>query len=170
MKRFLNNRTERATTALVLMVWLFALASGIANACLLEEARGNHTHVASIEEPPRAHAGADRSEQTTNHEGDADQSLAAKTLCLDACEERTNTLPKRNASLDPPLIAPLAVLAIAWIANTPSYRRFAFMDPVAVMQLTTNAEVAAVALEVRKRLQRVCNAMAAFNSTSPIKQ
>ncbi len=30
-----------------------------------------------------------------------------------------------------------------------------FMDPVAVMQMTSNAEVAAVAQEVRERLQRV---------------
>jgi uncharacterized protein (DUF302 family) len=37
----------------------------------------------------------------------------------------------------------------------------AFMDPVAVMQLTSNAEVAAVAQEVRARLQRVCGALGA---------
>ena len=36
----------------------------------------------------------------------------------------------------------------------------AFMDPVAVMQLTPNAEVAAVAQEVRTRLQRVRTALA----------
>lgn len=45
-----------------------------------------------------------------------------------------------------------------------------FMDPVAVMQLTTNSEVTAVAFEVRKRLQRVCNVVAAYASTSPPKQ
>lgn len=44
-----------------------------------------------------------------------------------------------------------------------------FMDPVAVMQLTTNAEVAAVALEVRKRLQRVCSVVAAHTATQPLK-
>ena len=44
---------------------------------------------------------------------------------------------------------------------------FSFMDPVAVMQLTTNAEVAAVALEVRKRLQRVCSVVAAHTPTGP---
>ena len=44
-----------------------------------------------------------------------------------------------------------------------------FMDPVAVMQLTTNAEVAAVALEVRERLQRVCNVVAAHTSTGSLK-
>lgn len=44
-----------------------------------------------------------------------------------------------------------------------------FMDPVAMMQLTTNAEVAAVALEVRKRLQRVCSVVAAHTATQPPK-
>ncbi len=36
----------------------------------------------------------------------------------------------------------------------------AFMDPVAVMQLTQQPEVAAVAKEVRERLQRVCQRLA----------
>ena len=44
-----------------------------------------------------------------------------------------------------------------------------FMDPVAVMQLTTNTEVAAVAAEVRQRLQRVCNVVAAHAPTEPLK-
>ena len=41
-----------------------------------------------------------------------------------------------------------------------------FMDPVAVMQLTSNTEVAAVASEVRQRLQRVCNVVAAHPPTA----
>jgi len=44
-----------------------------------------------------------------------------------------------------------------------------FMDPVAVMRLTTNAEVAAVAVEVRQRLQRVCKDVAARTSTWSLK-
>ena len=44
-----------------------------------------------------------------------------------------------------------------------------FMDPVAVMQLTTNTEVAAVAREVRERLQRVCNVVAAHAPAEPLK-
>ena len=45
-----------------------------------------------------------------------------------------------------------------------------FMDPVAVMQLTTNTEVAAVAREVRERLQRVCNVVAAHATAEPPKR
>ena len=121
MKRFLNSRIKRTTTAITLFVWLFALASGIANACLLEEARGTraHSHVAGIEESPHAHVVAERSAQATNIDDDIDASPTFKALCLDACDERTNTLPKQDASLDQPLLAPLAVIAIVWIANQP---------------------------------------------------
>ena len=36
MKLFPNTRAKRNTAFMVLLVWLFALASGVANACLLE--------------------------------------------------------------------------------------------------------------------------------------
>ena len=45
-----------------------------------------------------------------------------------------------------------------------------FMDPVAVMQLTTNTDVATVAAEVRERLQRVCNVIAAHAPAEPTKR
>ena len=123
MKRFLNNRTRHATTALVLIAWLFAIASGIANACLLQDARANrsnaHSHAAGIEASPHAHAQTDteRSGDATDIDGDADQSLAAKALCLDACEERTHCLLKQNSSLDQPDLPPPTVFAVVWIAS-----------------------------------------------------
>ena len=42
----------------------------------------------------------------------------------------------------------------------------AFMDPVAVLQMTTNAEVARVAHEVRERLERVKSALASGATTA----
>jgi len=121
MKRFLNKRTKHSTTALVLIAWLFALASGIVNACLPEQALGTHSHAyaADIEESPHAHAYTEVSEQATDIEGDADQSPVTKALCLDACDERTHYLPKQDASLDHPDLAPLTVVAIIWIASQP---------------------------------------------------
>ena len=117
MNRFLNSGTKHTTTALVLIAWLFALASGIANACLLE-ARGIHSHVAGDQESPHAHVVPERSAQATNIDSDIDASSPTyKTLCLDACDNRTNALPKQNAGVDQPLLAPLAVIAIVWIAN-----------------------------------------------------
>lgn len=119
MKRFLNSRTKRTTTAVVLLAWLFALASGIANACLLEEGRGTHSHAADIDASPHAHAVAEPSEQATNIDSDTDQSPTAKALCLDACDDRTHSLPKQDPSLDQPDLAPLTVFAIVWIATQP---------------------------------------------------
>ena len=119
MKRFLNSRIKHTTTALVLIAWLFALASGIANACLLEEARGTHSHAAGIEKSPHTHAATELPEQTTDSEGDTDQSPAAKALCLDACDDRTHALPKQDASLDQPQLAPVTVIAIVWLATQP---------------------------------------------------
>lgn len=43
----------------------------------------------------------------------------------------------------------------------------AFMDPVAVLQMTSNAEVASVAHEVRARLERVRSALVASEAASP---
>ena len=107
----------------MLIGWLFALASGIANACLLEQARGTHvhahSHAAGIEESPHAHAVTQPSEQANDSEGDGDLSPAVKALCLDACGERTHFLPKQGSPLDQPDLPPLTVVAVVWIASQP---------------------------------------------------
>ena len=113
MKRFLNRRTKRTTTAIVLITWLFAVASGIANACLPEGPRGSHFHTASIAQEPHSHVAT---EQATKIEGDTDQSPINKALCLDACDDRMHAMQKQGASPDPPHLAPLTVIAIVWLA------------------------------------------------------
>lgn len=119
MERFFNSRNQRTTTALVLFAWLFALASGIVNACSLEQAGGSHSHAAGSENSPHAHAVADLPEQTTDAADDTVQSASAKALCLDTCDDRTHSLPKEDASPGHPLLAPLALFAVVWIASQP---------------------------------------------------
>ena len=119
MKRFFNNRTKHTTTALVLIAWLFALISGIANACLPEGAHGVHAHLAADETSPHVHAITNRSVQTGAVEDDVDTSPTVKVLCADACEDRTHAVPKRNAPADQPSLAPFAVFAVAWSAHRP---------------------------------------------------
>ncbi len=122
MKCFLNSRTNRSTATLVLIAWLFALASGIANACLLEAPRGTHPHAAGVAESLHAHAPA--LAQPPGHaaviESDSEQSSAAEALCHDACDDRTNSVPKQTASLAPPHLARLVVIAIIWLATQPA--------------------------------------------------
>ena len=66
MKLFSNPRAERSTVFMVLLAWLFGLASGVANACLLQ-AQETHAHsiaaaeffgIAHATAPWPAHAGA----------------------------------------------------------------------------------------------------------------
>ena len=123
MKNFFNSRTQHATTALVLMAWLFALASGIANACLLADHRGSQSHshssAAAIAESPHAHAVTVLAERGTTVDSDSEQSRAAKAGCLDACDDRAHSLPKQETSLIQPLLAPLTLFASVWLASQP---------------------------------------------------
>lgn len=119
MKHSFNTRNQRHTVFLVLAGWLFALVSGVANACLLE-AHVTHTHVSSVEvsEPAQApfispaHAGV-----VADH-GDED-SHAATAPCLKACDDGAHALPKQNltATQGDPGTAPL--VATLWTAVPP---------------------------------------------------
>ena len=49
MKSFSNHRAKRNTPFVAMLVWAFALASGMANACLLETP-GKHAHIGASQE------------------------------------------------------------------------------------------------------------------------
>ena len=58
MKPCSNRRTRRNTTFVAMLTWAFALASGMANACLLVT-QGKHAHIAAAHPSahrPHAHA------------------------------------------------------------------------------------------------------------------
>ena len=121
MTPFSNARTKRNTTFVALLVWLFALASGLANACLLETP-GNHLHIAAGHALSAPHAHAN---DTPVHElialdddHDADDSDASKESCLKACDDGSNAPTKLHAGID--LTDPgLALLvAFAWHTST----------------------------------------------------
>lgn len=132
MKLFSNTRARRNTAFMVLLVWLFALASGVANACLLE-ARGTQAHVATagfseaVQAPAvlPGHAGA-----VADHD---DDSLAAKAPCQKVCDDGSHSLPKQDLTVaqTEPGPAPLvAVLAVLCTAATPVVSTSARMDDV----------------------------------------
>lgn len=113
-----NIRAKRNTALLVLLAWLFAVASGVANACVLE-ARGTH-HQAAIAglsgtaQPSvvsAGHAGA-----VADRTGDPH---AAKVPCLKTCDDSAHSVPKRDltaAQTDP---GPAHLVAVLWTAATP---------------------------------------------------
>ena len=96
VKPFANTHAKRGTSFIVLLMWLLALAAGVANACLLE-ARGTHgrdatagTSRASIALATAAvHVGA-----VADH-NDPDTS---KAPCLKVCDDVSQTLIKPQPS------------------------------------------------------------------------
>ena len=114
-----NSRTRRNTACAMLFVWLFALASGVANACLLEP------HGVDNHRPALSHLSA--SDTKPGLAGDHAQGLAhddgesgpapAKESCLKACDEGSQSLLKHACSFDfaDPGLAPL--VAAAWVAE-----------------------------------------------------
>ena len=118
MKIFLNIREKRKATFLVLLVWLFALASGVANACLLE-ARETHLHIAAAEYFEVAHVPTllrSHSNAVADHD---DGSHAAKAPCLKVCDDGSHSMPKPDlkvAQADP---GPAYLVAVLWTPALP---------------------------------------------------
>ncbi|MEO8859444.1 MAG: hypothetical protein ABI343_20865, partial [Burkholderiaceae bacterium] len=101
------------------LVWLFALASGVANACLIQvkEIPG-HGSLAAHSSPAEnghafsaAHVGA-----IPKHDTGLE---ASKSQCLKVCDDGSQSLTKQQAAIDLtfPDLAPL--LALAWTTATP---------------------------------------------------
>ncbi|WP_049763646.1 hypothetical protein [Polaromonas naphthalenivorans] len=128
MKLFSNTRAKRSTAFMVLLVWLFALASGLANACLLQ-AQETHSHgiataefsgIAHAPAPWPAHAGA-----VASH---GDDSHASTAPCLKVCDEGSRSVPKPDlkvAQTDP---GPAPLLVVLWTAAAPVVPALGQMD------------------------------------------
>lgn len=105
----------------MLLVWLFALASGAVNACVLENSV-THAHPpidSSVAVAPVAQSAA----ITAGHLGvvasHEEESSPSKPPCLEACAEGSHSLRTKAPSgldLTDPGIAPFTV--INWIAST----------------------------------------------------
>ena len=119
MKPFSNPRTKRNTAYAAMLVWVFALASGMANACLLEKP-GQHAHIDASQSSNAHHVHASEAMAgdllALDHDDDAD---ASKESCLKACDDGLNAQVKVQTGVD--LTDPgLALLpASAWNAATP---------------------------------------------------
>lgn len=119
MKPFSTTRTRRNTALATLLVWLFALSSGIANACLLEApVKHTHSHVAKTgSESRHTHVGlTGHSEAVESEQHDSD---VPKDACLKVCDDSSKAPVKLQASSDllDPGMPP--VVAIMWDAATP---------------------------------------------------
>ena len=118
MKFFADTRTKRNTAFVVLLVWLFAFVSSVANACFLgtdqpQSRAAKKTASTTIQAPAGAHAhlGTD-----AGHHDDSD---GTKESCLKVCDDGTHTLPKAYAGVDHNDPGPAPLVATLWTASQP---------------------------------------------------
>ena len=115
---------------LVLWVWVFALASGAVNACLVQE-RTSHPHSDSVHasDPPRARTVS--AEHAHVHPGHADGWQPSAEQCLNVCDQTAQSPGKQQAQPElgvpaaPPVFAPWAPVPPAALAalSVPGMRR-----------------------------------------------
>jgi hypothetical protein len=91
MKLF-KSRTQRSITFVVLLVWLFGLATGVANACLLEAHEGH----SGSHEFSALSAGADGAVASHDDHGPE----ASKAPCLKFCGDSANSAVKQQSTAD----------------------------------------------------------------------
>jgi len=118
-----NSRTRCHTAGVMLFVWLFALASGLANACMMEP-QGVRDHGSALSHPSATgtvlgsagHDGEGLTHDMTQDDGDSDTGLV-KQSCLKVCHDASQTLLKHASSVDSagPGLAPF--VHAAWAAE-----------------------------------------------------
>ena len=129
MKLLSSTFAKRNTALLVLLVLLFALASGVANACLLEArvAHGHLTAAGGFKEAAAPGMSAGHVKAVADHDDDAHSSKAS---CLKACDDVAQSLPKQDltaAQADP---GPAPLVLTLWTAATAAVLPFRRTDPV----------------------------------------
>ena len=81
MKSAFSHRHTRYTAVVMLFVWLMTLGIGIANACIVSDARGHHTAAAQV--------------QTSHHEDANQQPISSdKVVCLTVCDVQQSAVYK----------------------------------------------------------------------------
>ena len=119
MKPLFNSRTKRDTAFVVLAVWLFALASGVANACLIQarEMQANGSVPAHSSPARNGQAiSAVHVDAIAQHEPGLE---ASKSQCLKVCDDGSQSLPKQQVGFDLTHPGLAQLLAVVWSTSTP---------------------------------------------------
>ncbi|MCY7369410.1 MAG: hypothetical protein LH479_00680 [Polaromonas sp.] len=133
MNHFNTTLIRRNTALVMLLMWLFALASGVANACLLE-AHMTHAPVALAGSSEVEHAPVPWSAHSVTVAEHDDASHPAKMPCLKVCDEGSRALQKQDLTIIHAEPGPATLVAVLWITSddaAPLPRRMDTMQPVA---------------------------------------
>ena len=120
MTNFFNIRINRTSAFAMLLIWVFALVSGVANACLLDVSR--ITSQAGAIEQINQHGVAQVS--LSSHaaiEGDlerAEDAHTSKQPCLKVCDDSSRSLPKKYPAGEVDPGQPI-IVAVLWSLAEP---------------------------------------------------
>ena len=118
MKFFADTRTKRHIAFVMLLVWLFWLASSAANACFLTTNQPHSTAGKKLA-AMTVQAPAGWLTQSGTDAGHHDGSDGTKKSCLKVCDYPTHTLPKACAGVDHTDLGPALLVATLW-TETPN--------------------------------------------------
>ena len=135
MKNLLNTRINRASAFAMLLVWVLALISGVANACLLE-APGTAAHTGATGRTNQhgvEHVALSRYVPIEADSDQADDAHTSKQPCLKVCDDSSRSLPKKYPAghIDPGL--PI-IVAVLWSLAGPI--RLQYKQPTGIQQAT----------------------------------
>lgn len=127
---FRHRRHLRRWAARVLLLWLFGIGTGAANACLAANSQesGGHSsgHPTASQTIPRDGPGlpteARPGSQQTHHAGAlGPEEAPGKSNCQDFCEKSTISLPSLKSALDSAHGHALPVVALAMVIPVPVF-------------------------------------------------
>ena len=109
----------------MLLVWVFALISGVANACLLEAPRTN-AHAGIIEQSNQndaKHVSFSRHVPIEAELDKADDAHTSKQPCLKICDDSSKSLPKKHSGeqIDP---GARIIVAVLWSLIEPIHLQY----------------------------------------------
>ena len=120
------------TAFLVLLAWLFALASGVANACLLEPTP-NPFHVGSAGPLGKAGSPVQSGVHAKHVVGHGHAVDISRAPCLKVCNDATQSLTTPQSGVDQTDPGPPGIATVLWTAAVPLVsmsHRMAEMRPV----------------------------------------
>lgn len=126
---FRSRRQLRRWAARVLLVWLFGVAAGVANACLVPsgmQSGGQRSELVVAFEATHGKVAAMGSEHhvalQTHHEGALDhEGLHGKSNCQDFCDKSTVSIPPLKSALDDVHAHALQPAAVAIALPVPAF-------------------------------------------------
>jgi len=118
MNLFSHIRTRRKIAFAMLLVWLFAIASGVANACLLELPDAPfHGAQAGHDEPNHGAGPVGHGAVSADHDRD---SKSSKAPCLKVCDDGSRVVLKHSFGFDHDDPGPAPLVAVLWVVAVPA--------------------------------------------------